>query len=82
MATPKKPPPSYGKWIDDIVQGVGNNVNLETTDGIRRNGRLSAVRTRRIVFNNGIQEIVTDLELNGDPTDTVAVAQLSTITIN
>ena len=82
MASSKKTPVSLGKWIDDINDGVGKYVKMETRDGVVREGRLSGLRTRQIVFNGKIQEIVTELELNGDPTDTVDFGVLESVSIN
>lgn len=82
MATSKKQPIPKGAWIDAIYDGVGKFVQLETTDGIRREGKLSGLRSRSIVMNGKIQEIVTGLELNSDPTDTVDFAILDSISIN
>lgn len=82
MAPTKKAPPSAGKWIDDIINAVGKYVTMETTDGVRREGKLSGYRSRNVVLNGKIQEVVTDLELNSDPADTVPFASLDSLTIN
>lgn len=66
-----------GDWIDIIHLNVGDYVNLETMDGIRRSGRMTSVRTRQIRLNGTLVEIPTELELNGDPTDTVDLARIT-----
>jgi len=71
-----------GKWIEDLFGGVGRYVRLETSDGVRRSGKLSGIRTKDIKFNGASQAVVTELELNGDPADTVSVNGLASIAID
>src|SRR5690606_40761877 len=52
---------SKGRWIDELWDGVGRFVNLETTDGVVRYGRMTGLRTRVIGFN-GIEEDVRSEE--------------------
>lgn len=79
MATKKKRP--EGQWIDDIHAGVGDFIRLETHEGLQRSGKLTGVRVRQIEFNGQRQDVLTELELNGDPADTVAVNRLAKISI-
>lgn len=72
---------SAGKWIDDLFAGVGKYVTLETGSGTIREGKMTGLRTRTVMFNNEPSELVTDIELNGDPTDTVGFADLVKIAI-
>ena len=76
---PKK---NIGKWIDKIFGSVGKYVHMDTTDGIRRSGKLTGFRTKDINFNGEVVPLVTELELNGDPTDCVPVMVLESITID
>jgi hypothetical protein len=70
MASSKKRP--KGQWIDDLWNAAGEQfVRVETAGGTERSGKLSGIRTRTIKFNGEDQEIPIELELNGDPTDTV-----------
>lgn len=73
---------NQGAWIDALYAAVGKNVHLETSDGVIREGRMSGIRTKDITFNGKPQSVVTELELNGDPTDTIPLGILSHITID
>lgn len=79
MASAKKR--AKGQWIDDIHEAVGSFINFETAEGIQRGGKLSGIRTRVIEFNGVQQDIPMELELNGDPTDTVPISRMVKITI-
>jgi len=65
-----------GKWIDELVGATGQYVKLETSDGIVREGRLSGLQSQSISWNGEAVEILTGLELNGDPHDKVALARI------
>lgn len=81
MAAAKRKP--AGQWIEKLVEAVGEKyVRLETSEGVNRSGKLSGVRTRSITFNGEPCDIPTELELNGDPTDTVPIHRLSKISID
>lgn len=79
MASAKKRP--YGQWIDDLHLAVGDFIRIETSEGINRGGKLSGIRNRKIEFNGLEQSIPVELELNGDPTDTVPISRLVKISI-
>lgn len=79
MASAKKRP--KGQWIDDLHSAVGDYIRIETFEGINRGGKLSGIRTRTIEFNGEKQDVPTELELNGDPTDTVNISSLVKISI-
>ena len=70
-----------GAWIDRIHAAVGGYVNLETSDGIQRNGRLTGIRSNTIRMNGEAVTIISQMELNGDPTDLVDVWRLARIDI-
>ena len=70
-----------GKWIDEIFDSVGRFVHLETTDGIQREGKMTGLRTKTIFFNGADQDIITEIELNGDPTDCVKLDGLAKLRI-
>ena len=72
---------SMGKWIDTLAGSVGKYVNLETTDGIQRRGKVTGFRMKTIVFNEKPEEVITEIELNGDPTDCVQIATLDRIQV-
>lgn len=71
--------PGLGAWIDTVANGVGKYVNLETSDGVQRGGRMTGIRWKKIKFNGKSVDIVHELELNGDPTDTVDIWRLASI---
>jgi len=66
-----RPDPNVAGWLNDIANGVGKYVNLETSDGVVRGGKLTAIHMREIRYNNRKQNVITDIELNGDPSDTI-----------
>jgi len=70
-----------GKWIDELVNSVGEFVRLETSEGIQREGRISGFEMRHIVFNEIGIDIPTEIELNGDPNDRVPIERLKKINI-
>ncbi len=70
-----------GKWIDDIFNSVGKFIHLETKDGVRREGKITGLRTRHITFNDRRVELVDEIELNGDPTDCVQMSVISILSI-
>lgn len=70
-----------GWWMDRIHASVGKFINLETVDGGVREGRLSGLRLITMTFNGTPVDVVQELELNGDPTDTIPVGRLSSIHI-
>lgn len=78
---PKKKKKSQGAWIDALYEGIGRNCYLETKEGITRSGKITGLRTKDITFNNERVAIVTELELNGDPTDTMTINSLAKLSI-
>ncbi len=80
MASAKKR--SKGQWIDDVWDAVGGYVRLETTTGTERSGKMSGIRTRAIKLNGADVHIPIELELNGDPTDTVPIHVISKLSID
>jgi len=66
-----------GKWMEDIFANVGEFVRLETIDGVNREGRMSGLRLRQLTLNGKTVEIITELELNGDPTDCVELYRVA-----
>lgn len=68
-----------GWWMDRIHNGVGKFINLETVDGGVREGRLSGLRMVSMDFDGTMVDVVNELELNGDPTDTIPVNRIAKI---
>ncbi len=74
---PKKTKRVSGEWIDQMVAATGQYIRLETSDGIRREGRLSGLRTRELKWEGEAVLIPTEVELNGDPNDCVPLDRIS-----
>ena len=70
-----------GWWMDRVHASVGKFINLETVDGGVREGRLSGLRLTEMTFNGIPVDVIQELELNGDPTDTIPVGRLKSMTI-
>jgi len=70
-----------GSWIDDMVESVGKHISLETKDGVVREGRMTGLSSMTLVWNNENVEILTEVELNGDPYDRVPLDRIKEITL-
>lgn len=69
-------------WMmDRVLESVGKYINLETSDGVRREGKLSGVSMSSMTFNGAQVDIPTELELNGDPSDIVELARIRILNI-
>lgn len=71
----------YGKTVDQLIRSTNKSVILETTDGVRREGRLSGWTTMAIQLNGDEVHIPLALELNGDPNDAVALDRIRKIQV-
>lgn len=60
-----------GWWMDKLVDSVGSFVNLITSDGIERCGRITGLHLRRFTFNGEEIDVPDGMELNGDPNDII-----------
>jgi len=74
-----KADPNVAGWLNDIANGVGKYVNVETSDGVLRGGKLTAIHMKEIKYNGRKQNVITDIELNGDPSDTIPLMTLISI---
>jgi hypothetical protein len=70
---------SHGEWIDRFHEAVGRHIHVETSDGVIREGRLTGIRARVIRFDDVPSSLPIEVELNGDPTDSISIASLSSI---
>ena len=68
-----------GQWIDELVSNVGQFIKLETSDGMEREGRLSGLKSRTIKWDGKDVEIICELELNGDPYDSVPLDRITVL---
>lgn len=73
---------SMGAWVDTIWNATGKFIRMETTDGVNRAGKLSGFRTKVVKFNGEEQHVITELELNGDPSDCVPLSVLDKLSID
>lgn len=75
------PEMSFGKLIDQLHAATGSQIDLETEDGINREGRLSSWVTRKLVLNEQTVLLPFALELNGDPMDTVELSRIARLRV-
>lgn len=78
----KKKKMRAGQWIDDVVDAIGRNVQLETGDGVFREGRFTGLAMREIQINGEAREVPERVELNGDPSDYVDFRLIVRMTID
>lgn len=69
MATKRKRKKKPGAWIDMVDGSIGKFIHLETGDGVHREGKLTGLRTREMIFNGEEVDVPIAVELNGDPND-------------
>lgn len=70
------------KLVKKLFEGVGKVfVHLETRDGIHREGKLTGIRCRTILHNGGNVDLLDEMELNGDPTDTVSMDSIARLDV-
>lgn len=68
-----------GWMLDQVYNHVGEFVSLETKEGITREGRLSGLRMTKIKFNGEEVDVIDELELNGDPYDTIKLDRVASL---
>jgi len=64
------------KWIDDLVNSVGCFMNLETTDGVERCGKITGYTFREFKLNDNLVQIPIEVEVNGDPIDRIPLDRI------
>ena len=67
--------------IGQLLTSVGHYVHLETVDGMRREGKVTAFTTRRMDFNGRPLDWPDELELNADPQDHIPLARVLRLTV-
>lgn len=78
----KKRKKRAGQWIDDVMGAIGRNVQLETTDGVFREGRFTGLAMREIEINGEPRDVPDRVELNGDPSDYIDFGLIARMTID
>lgn len=68
-------------WLNELGDATGEFIRMETSDGVIREGKVTGLRTREIQVNGEQELIPTEVELNGDPNDTVPLDRLIRIDI-
>lgn len=67
--------------VSQLANCVGRNVWFETIDGIIREGKITDLKTKELIFNNNKASLVTDLIINNDSSDVVHINHLAKIEI-
>lgn len=70
-----------GKFFDQLENSIGKFIELETNVGILRSGRLTGFSHDRKKFGNSTVDVITELELNGDPTDRIDLKEIIRVEI-
>jgi len=71
-----------GEWINKMVDSVGQHMHLETTDGVRREGKISGFTFRQFLLNGEKVKIPIEIEVNGDPSDRVSLERIDYMNID
>lgn len=71
-----------GYWIDSLYTNIGCYLDLETTDGVRREGKLTSMTFRQFTMNNRKVNIPDEIEINGDPTDKIPISRIMNLNID
>lgn len=75
-------PRDVGNAIVTLLDAVGCHIHLETVAGVMREGRLSGWDCTNLRVNGKDLPMPHALELNGDPTDTVALNTIRALVID
>jgi hypothetical protein len=73
---------SKGQFVDELFAATGRPCRVETIEGGVRTGRLSGLRVRTLKYNGFDQEIVEEIELNRDPSDTIPLSRIAILNID
>jgi len=68
-------------WTIELDSLLDRHAHLETEDGMLREGRITAIRTRTITLAGETIEVPVAVELNGDPRDLVEFLRLKSVDI-
>jgi translation initiation factor IF-1 len=73
-----------GAWMQELQKAADGRkvVEFETTDGVRRSGRLTGLRKTNMRLNGRDQPLITQFELNDDATDVVQFFNLKSLNIH
>ena len=68
-------------WDIDLDNLVGRFVDLETTDGMLRSGKVTKFVIREIELAGETVKVPEAIELNGDPRDLIEFLRLKSVVI-
>ena len=71
-----------GKWIDSLYTNIGCYLDLETTDGVKREGKLTSISFRQFTLNKKLVNIPDEIEINGDPSDKIPISRIMNLNID
>lgn len=60
-----------GEWVEKMVAAIGEYFRLETTDGVRRSGKITGFTFRTFHLNEVRVNWPIEIEVNGDPNDRI-----------
>ncbi len=69
------------RWIDEMVDSVGEFMRLETSDGVQREGKITGFTYREFELNGKTVSFPIEVEVNGDPTDRIPLDRVDRMTI-
>ena len=65
-----------GRWVNEVMDSVGRFFVLETTDGVKREGTISGLACREMIFNGDKVQMPIEIEVNGDAGDRIPLDRL------
>lgn len=71
-----------GLWLDELAASVGRFIHVETKEGVLREGKLTGIRYEDLEINGKKRDVLTALELDGDPSDYIDFSVMRRITID
>lgn len=63
-------------WMKQIGDSIDKFMNLETTDGIYRKGKITGLVCRDIEFNGQKVSVPVEIEINKDPQDLIPIDRI------
>jgi len=58
---------------------IGQNIYVETRDGVQRQGRVTGMEFNEMEFMGGVLALPQNLELNGDPMDRIEFSHIKLV---
>jgi len=70
------------KFFRELENSINKFIELETTSGTKRKGKITGFTHTRVFFNNERVDIITNLELNNDPGDKIPISEILKYFVN